>query len=174
MKRKSFEGSPCSIARSLDVLGDWWNPLILRECLYGIHRFEELQRWLGVGRNILTRRLKQLVDEGFLEKRLYQETPKRYEYLLTHKGYDATKVLMALMEFGEKWQFDEHGEPIRLYDRATDNRVHTLVVDSETGDPIDTRNLYPGPGPGFPYGEEVQRERFAEYFSRRSARNNDT
>lgn len=62
MKRKTFSGSPCQIARSLDVLGDWWNPLILRECTYCVHRFDEFHQWLGIGRNILTRRLSQLVS----------------------------------------------------------------------------------------------------------------
>jgi DNA-binding HxlR family transcriptional regulator len=168
MERKSFEKSPCSIARSLDVLGDWWTPLILRECLYGVHRFDEIQRWLGIGRNILTRRLSKLVEQGVLERRPYQERPPRYEYHLTDKGYDAAKLLVAMMPFGESWFFDEHREPILLYDRRTDRRVRPVLVDAETGEPIDPRTLYAGPGKAFPRSEKTRRERFAEYYERRS------
>lgn len=170
MERKNFEGAPCSIARSLDVIGDWWTPLILRECLYGIHRFDEIQRWLGIGRNILTQRLAQLTEQGVLERRLYQERPPRYEYHLTEKGYDAAKLLLAMMPFGEAWLFGAGNEPIRLYDRRTQRRVHPLLVDAETGESIDPRNLYAGPGPSFPQNDEVRRERFAEFYERQGAR----
>lgn len=169
MDRKSFEDVPCSIARSLDIVGDWWVPLIIRECLYGVHRFDELQDMLEIGRNILSRRLKKLVDQGVLEKRLYQERPARYEYHLTEMGYDAAKVLVAMMPFGERWTFDGR-EPIRLYDRRTERRVKPVLVDEETGEPIDPRQLYAGPGPGFPQSNEVRRWRFREYFERQKAR----
>jgi DNA-binding HxlR family transcriptional regulator len=166
MERTSFGNAPCAIARSLDVLGDWWTPLIVRECLYGVHRFGELQRWLGIGRNILTRRLALLVEQGLLEKRRYQDRPARFEYHLTDKGFDAAKVLVALMAFGEAWSFGREKEPIRLFDRETDQRVRPMLVDGETGDPIDVRRLYPGPGPSFPRAGGVRKERFAEYYQR--------
>ena len=82
MQRRSFSDVPCSIARSLDVFGDWWNPLIVRECLYGVRKFDELQSWLGIGRNILARRLETLVGAGVLEKRAYESRPPRFEYHL--------------------------------------------------------------------------------------------
>ena len=170
MERKRFQGAPCSIARSLDVMGDWWTPLILRECLYGVHRFDEIQRWLGIGRNILTRRLAQLVEQGVLERRQYQERPERYEYHLTDKGYDAAKLLLAIMPFGEAWFFGEEGEPIRLYDRRTDRRVRPVVVDAETGQAIDPREVYAGPGPSFPDEEGIRHDRFSEYYERRLER----
>ncbi|MEM6454891.1 MAG: helix-turn-helix domain-containing protein [Acidobacteriota bacterium] len=167
MQRKSFQSAPCSIARALDVLGDWWTPLILRECLYGVHRFDQFQRWLGIGRNILTRRLALLVDEGLLEKRAYQTRPLRHEYHLTEKGYDATSALMALLAFGERWYFADGGVPIRLYDRATDAPVRPQLVDGETGEPLDVRRLYAGPGPAFPAHPEIRRARFTEFLARR-------
>jgi DNA-binding HxlR family transcriptional regulator len=166
MERTSFRGAPCSIARSLDVLGDWWTPLILRECLYGVHRFGELQRWLGIGRNILTQRLALLVGQGLLEKRQYQERPERFEYHLTEKGYDACRLLVAMMPFGEAWYFGRGEEPIRLFDRETGRRVRPVLVDAETGEPIDVRRLYAGPGPSFPRSGDLRRERFAEYYQR--------
>ena len=146
MERKQFGETPCSIARSLDVVGDWWVPLILRECLYGMHRFDQMHRWLGISRNILTRRLAKLVEQGVLERRKYQDRPARFEYFLTDKGYDATKLLLAMMPFGETWLFDEGDEPIRLFDRRTKRRVRPILVDEETGERIDPRQLYAGQG----------------------------
>ncbi len=166
MERTTFGSAPCSIARSLDVLGDWWTPLIIRECMYGVNRFDDLQRWLGIGRNILTRRLALLVREGVLEKRAYQQHPARYEYHLTEKGYDAAKVLLAMMAFGERWSFGVGEEPILLFDRATGRRVRVAVVDAETGEALDARSLFAGPGKTFPNDGAVRRERFAEYFER--------
>lgn len=165
MERKRFDTSPCSIARSLDVLGDWWNPLILRECLYGSTRFDEMQRWLGISRNILTRRLAGLVIEGLLDKIAYQQKPVRYEYLLTDKGHDACLVLMALMPFGERWYFETGKHPIELRDRKTGERVVPALVNAHTGKPLDTRQLIPCPGPGFGAPSEVERKRFAEFYS---------
>ena len=120
MERKKFSGSPCSIARSLDVLGDWWNPLILRECLYGNARFDELQHWLDISRNILTRRLAGLVEEGLLAKVPYQDKPVRYEYQLTDKGHDACLVLIALMLFGERWYFERDKRRFRATDPSSE------------------------------------------------------
>ena len=164
MERKRFKTAPCSIARSLDVLGDWWNPLILRECLYGNTRFDELQRWLDISRNILTRRLVDLVEAGLLDKVAYQTKPARHEYRLTDKGHDACLVLMAVMPFGERWFFAQGNHPIELRDRETGKRVVPRVVDAETGKPLDTRSLIPCPGPGFEAPEHIIRERFAEFF----------
>jgi DNA-binding HxlR family transcriptional regulator len=147
------------------MVGDWWTPLIIRECLYGLHRFDELQFALDIGRNILSRRLRLLEDEGILERRQYQERPPRYEYHLTEKGYDAARALLAMMPFGERWCFDE-GEPIRLYSRSTGKRVRPVVVDEETGERIDPRDLYAGPGPSFPRAEKIRRWRFSEYYDR--------
>lgn len=166
MERKQFAADPCSIARSLDVLGDWWVPLIIRECLYGARRFEDLQRGLGIGRNILTRRLNQLVEQGVLERRPYQEGQGRHGYHLTEKGYDAARVVVAMMPFGEKWLFGGQTEPTRLYDRETGRRVRPILVDEATGAPLDPRSIYPGPGPSFPEDESLREERFAEYYSR--------
>ena len=166
MQRRNFSDAPCAIARSLDVVGDWWTPLIVREVLYGVTRFDDLQRWLGIGRNILSRRLQQLVEQGVLRRQPYRDRPSRSEYRLTDKGYAAATVILGLMPFGEQWFFDPGQEPIRLYDRKTDKRVRPLLVDAETGEPLDARELYAGPGPAFPSSESVRRERFEEYYER--------
>ncbi len=142
-------------------------PLIVRECLYGRHRFDELQRSLGIGRNILTRRLTKLVEAGVVEKRPYSARPVRYEYHLTDMGYDFATVLLAMMPFGEKWLFDGEREPIRLFHRETGQRVRPVLVDDHTGEAIDPRELYAGPGPAFPKDPAIRKEVFTEYFSRK-------
>ncbi|NUR03041.1 MAG: helix-turn-helix transcriptional regulator, partial [Streptomyces sp.] len=86
MKRTSFSNWPCSIARTMDLVGDAWTPLVLREAFYGIRRFDEFQKELGIARNTLADRLRLLVDEGLLDKRPYQDEPVRHDYVLTEKG----------------------------------------------------------------------------------------
>lgn len=92
----------CPVARTLDVVGEWWTVLIVRDAFIGARRFEDFRR-LGIADNILSTRLKRLVDEGILERRLYQERPERYEYLLTEKGRDLLLVVGAMATWGMKW-----------------------------------------------------------------------
>src|SRR5436190_8958064 len=103
MKRTPFARWPCSVARAVDLLGDWWTPLVLRQAFYGVRRFDDFQESLGIGRNVLTQRLNRLVDEGLLERRLYCEHPPRSEYVLTEKGRDFWPVLAAMTTWGDKW-----------------------------------------------------------------------
>ncbi len=112
MKRRSLADIPCSIARALDIVGEWWTPLILRDVLYGLHRFEELAEDLPIARNILSDRLKTLVAHDVLEKVIYADAPARYEYHLTDKGRELFGVLMALMAWGDRWEAGEDGPPV--------------------------------------------------------------
>jgi DNA-binding HxlR family transcriptional regulator len=170
VQRKTFEGVPCPIARTLDVIGDWWAPLIIRECLYGAERFDEIQAALGIGRNILSRRLEQMVEQEVLEKRPSEDHAARSTYHLTDKGYDAATVLLAMFSFAERWFFrGGRGEPIAIYDRGTGARVRPVVIDAQTRAPIDPRQLFAGPGPGFPPVEHVRRARFREHYAREDA-----
>jgi DNA-binding HxlR family transcriptional regulator len=149
MRRTRFQDWPCSVARTVDLLGDWWTPLVLREAFYGARRFDDFLV-LGIGRNILTERLARLVDEGVLTKVLYQERPKRYEYRLTPKGRELFGVLAAMIRWGDDWLAGDEGPPVELVDRATGAPVRPLVVDEHTGEPIDPRRLTVRAGPGFP------------------------
>ena len=88
MQRSSFSDMPCSVARTLDIIGEWWTLLILRDVFYGVRRFEALRSHLGISRKVLTSRLERLTGEGILKKVLYQTHPIRYEYRLTNKGLD--------------------------------------------------------------------------------------
>src|SRR5215813_1874676 len=96
MRRTSFAGMHCSMARSLEVMGDWWTPLILRDLHLGLSRFDELAEDLAISRNLLTTRLAALVKHGIVERRRYSEHPPRDAYVLTAAGRDLVPVLMAL------------------------------------------------------------------------------
>lgn len=148
MKRTPFADWPCSVARTVDILGDWWTPLVLRECYLGVRRFEDFQRSLGIGRNILTRRLTRLVDEGMLERRPYQERPLRHEYVLTAKGRDFFPVIAAIMRWGDTWLGGDAGPPVVLRHRTCDHDMHAEVVCSHCGEELTLRDVRGRPGPG--------------------------
>ncbi|MCP3988879.1 MAG: helix-turn-helix transcriptional regulator [Actinomycetia bacterium] len=104
MKRKSFEHMNCPIAQSLEVVGEWWTPLILRDTVaFGTTRFDEIQKSLGIAPTVLTSRLNALVETGLLERRQYNERPPRFEYLPTEAARDFEPVLEALHTWGRKW-----------------------------------------------------------------------
>jgi DNA-binding HxlR family transcriptional regulator len=103
MKRSSVGHLPCSIARSLDVVGEWWTPVILREIFHGHRRFEQILGRIGISRNILAERLGTLVEAGVIRQERYQERPARYGYHLTESGQELLPVLVALMQWGDKW-----------------------------------------------------------------------
>ncbi len=150
MKRTSFARWPCSIARTVDLLGDWWTPLVLRECFYGLTRFEDIQGSLGIGRNVLTGRLKRLALEGLLERKLYQRRPDRFEYHLTPKGRDFFPVLLAMLRWGDRWLDGERGIPIRLRHVTCGHATHAEVVCSECGERLEPEAIQAELGPGFP------------------------
>ena len=114
VKRTTFADHPCSIARTLDVVGEWWTPLILRDVAYGVRRFREIQDDLGISANVLADRLDALLAEGLLETRLYQERPERREYLLTSKGAELIPALLALKEWGDRWKWPGGQGPVSV------------------------------------------------------------
>ncbi len=104
MKRKSFEDMPCPIAQSLEVVGEWWTPLILRDIvIMGITRFDDIQADLAIAPTVLSSRLNHLVDTGMLERRQYNDHPPRFEYVPTEAATDFKPVLTALASWGRKW-----------------------------------------------------------------------
>ena len=129
MKRTSFEGDPCPIARALDVIGDWWSLLIIRDALLGRRRFGEFQKSLGLAKNILTTRLRMLVDEGILATGPASDGSAYQEYLLTDKGRGLFPVIVALRQWTEA--FDTHPE-----------QIDTILVDREKGAPVQKLALY--------------------------------
>jgi len=112
MKWDELEEEPCSVARTIGVIGDRWTLLILRECFLRTRRFEGFQSALGITRHLLAERLKKLVRTGILRRIPYQESPKRHEYILTQKGLDLYPIMMAIVHWGDTHMVDERGRPV--------------------------------------------------------------
>lgn len=146
MKNQPLYDMPCPIARSLGRVGDGWSILIMRDALAGFTRFDEFQKSSGVAPNILSRRLKQLVDDGLLEKVCYSSSPARYEYHLTPVGRDFRSVILALAEWGST-HFSPEGRQMQLVETATQRPVQMQLVDGENGQPLtsDKYQMVPGP-----------------------------
>ena len=147
MRRTRFDDWPCPIARATDLIGDWWTTLVLRDLFFGLRRFDQIQEELGIPRAVLAQRLERLVAEGMVTKVAYEERPPRYEYRLTEKGRDFFGVLAAMWRWGSDWLWDDAGPTVVLKDRESGRVVRPLVVDEETGDPIDVRTLRVGRAP---------------------------
>ena len=146
MRRKSFADMPCPIARSLEQVGEWWSILILRDAFYGLTRFDEFQKSLGIAPNMLTRRLNGLVEAGLLERRRYSEHPPRDEYVLTERGRDFRPVLLALLAWGNR-HFAPEGAAVELVNARTGVAVEPILVDRATGRPIGAPDYVLAPGP---------------------------
>jgi DNA-binding HxlR family transcriptional regulator len=150
MKRTSFANWPCSVARTMNLLGDWWTPLVLREAFYGISRFDQFQGELGIARNTLTDRLNRLVEYELLRKEQYQVDPVRYEYVLTEKGKDFYPVLAAMSAWGDRWLDKGAGPPIVFHHRSCDHDVAAEVVCSHCKEPLAAEDVEHRMGPGYP------------------------
>ena len=113
----------CSVARSLEVLGERWTLLVIRDVFYGKRRFDAIQEDLGVARNVLAARLSRLVEEGILEKRPYQDRPARYEYFLTEKGIELWPVMVTMMHWGDRWLATDEGPPVVIHHKECGGEV---------------------------------------------------
>ncbi|MBA4794178.1 helix-turn-helix domain-containing protein [Phenylobacterium sp.] len=148
MKWEELSREPCSVARTLAVIGDRWTLMILRDCFLGVRRFEAFQARLGISRSIVAERLNLLAAEGVLERRPYQERPVRHEYRLTAKGLDLHPVIMALVEWGDRHYAGEEGPPILRRHKGCGCDFHAVQVCSECGEPVAARDVEARPGPG--------------------------
>ncbi len=145
MLRREYEGQVCSIARALEVVGDRWTLLIVRDVALGTRRFDELLQSLGVATNVLTDRLQRLVAAGVLERELYSERPRRFEYRLTQKGRELGIPLLALMQWGDRHLSDK---PPRIARRRSDRAPVEVKVVAADGSPVPAADLEVVPGPG--------------------------
>jgi len=148
MKWQDLGDTPCSIARTLSVVGDRWTLLILRNAFLRLRRFEEFQQQLGITRHLLADRLLKLVEHGVLEKVAYQQNPPRHEYRLTAKGRDLYPVLMALVAWGDRWMDDGQGAPLLYRHSACGHRFAPVMACSECGAALEARAVQPLAGPG--------------------------
>ncbi|MCP4187263.1 MAG: helix-turn-helix transcriptional regulator [Gammaproteobacteria bacterium] len=136
------------ISHVLDIIGENWSLLIIREAFFGVRRFEEFQSELGIARNILTSRLKKLCLNEILERVPIKEGAKRHEYVLTHKGKELMPVLIALTQWGDKWVFGENAEPVIFMDRENQEPIAKINVLSARGQRLRPREIMVRSGPG--------------------------
>jgi DNA-binding HxlR family transcriptional regulator len=148
MQRTQFGEMACSIARTMDVVGEPWSPLIVRNIFIGIGRFDQLQQSLGISRKVLAERLRWLTETGVLERREYSGKPARYEYALTDKGLELFEVLMVMVRWGDKWLAGEAGPPVFYRHHACGQISHVELRCSECGEPMTATDIDVLPGPG--------------------------
>lgn len=148
MQRTQFSDRACSIARTLDLIGEPWSPLILRDVMVGIRRFDQIQAELGISRKVLAERLKWLVECGVLARSEYSVRPRRYEYVLTAEGVDLCDVLIAMARFGDRWLAGSAGPPVLYQHRPCGHIAPAAPRCERCGEPIraDTIDVLPGPG----------------------------
>jgi len=157
MKKKRIGDTQCPIARGLERVGEWWSILILRDALHGYTRFDQFQESLGIAPNMLTRRLASLVKSGLLERRLYNQRPPRYEYILTERGRDFRPVILALLAWGNR-HFTPEGKAVVLVDAKSGKQADPVLTDRATGKPLTDKDFVLRPGPA---AKARIRERYA-------------
>ena len=155
MERKSFADMHCSVAQCLEVVGEWWSMLIVRDAFLGVTRFDQFQQRLGISRNVLNQRLGHLVSAGVLDRTPYSDRPLRHEYLLTQKGRDLWPVLTAMRQWGDAHAAPD-GPPLELIHRACGHVVDAVLTCSACGAPISARDVRARRGPGGPAGAPAQ------------------
>ena len=167
MRRASFRDMNCSIAQTLEVIGDPWTMLVVRDLMFGLHRFNDIQASLGIPRNTLTARLDMLVAEGIAHKVAYQTNPERFDYHLTTKGRDLSSVIVTMMKWGDRWSRLAE-PPVHLVEDATGRRLDPHLVDRLTGTPLEEiryrpigENVPPRPAAGCGGSATVRKTRFS-------------
>ena len=155
MRKASFADMHCSIAQSLEVVGEWWTLLILRDAFLGVRRFEDFVERLGISRNVLAIRLDGLVTAGILERRPYDEARGRYDYLLTDKGRALWPVMTALRQWGDEWIYGDGNEPLLIEHRSCGCVTTAQMTCDRCGELLDVRSVRAVPRPGAT-SDEVQ------------------
>jgi DNA-binding HxlR family transcriptional regulator len=145
MLSRTYDSQACSMARSLEIVGERWTLLIIRDIFLGTRRFEDLHRSLGVARNILQARLELLVEEDVLEKRPYQDG--RFEYCLTEKGRELWPALVALLRWGDR-HYAPHGKPRLIKHRDCGGEVTEELACEKCGKSLKLQDVYWEWGPG--------------------------
>lgn len=140
----------CSIERAINPLGDRWTFLVLREAFFGVRRFSDMARNLGIARSVLSRRLDQLVDAGIFERVLYNERGGWHEYRLTEAGKELYDVVLAIMHWSDRHLAGPDGPPLLLRHTTCDHDTHGVVVCAHCRAPLVPRDVDPRPGPGAP------------------------
>ena len=145
MLKRDYEGQNCSVARALEVVGERWTLLIVRDAFLGLSRFEQFQENLGIARNVLADRLSRLVEEGILERVRYSERPERYEYRLTQKGRDLNLAITSLRQWGDRYLSEK---PPRVLRRKADRKPVVVALVPKGADVLRADEVESVPGPG--------------------------
>jgi DNA-binding HxlR family transcriptional regulator len=148
MLGNDYSKQVCGIASALEVIGERWSLLIVRDVFLGLRRFDEIQSDLGIARNVLQTRLTRLVEHGVLERHPYQERPSRYEYRLTEKGIDLWPTVFALMKWGDRYAATAAGPPVLVEHRDCGGAVDEHRVCERCGARLSARDVRALPGPG--------------------------
>jgi DNA-binding HxlR family transcriptional regulator len=148
MQRSSFREMHCSIGQSLEVVGEWWSLLIVRDAFMGVTRFDEFQERLRIARNVLNQRLSHLVDEGVFERVAYSERPPRFDYVLTEQGRDLWPVIVALRQWGDRWRAPD-GPPLQLVHRQCGHVADLVMVCQQCGEPVGPTDVSAIAEPGY-------------------------
>ncbi len=161
MLGREYKSQSCSIAGALEVVGERWSLLIIRDVLLGLRRFDELQAHLGIARNILDSRLRRLVEEGVLERRRYSERPERFEYRLTDKGLDLWPTVVALMQWGDRYATPENGPAVVIEHKNCGGALDGHRMCERCGARVSVRDAVARPGPGAAEGHPLVRREAA-------------
>jgi DNA-binding HxlR family transcriptional regulator len=145
---RDYPDQDCSAAYALEFIGERWTLLVIRDVFAGFRRFDEIQQDLGVARNVLTDRLRKLVDEGILERRRYSERPPRYEYFLTEKGIDLWPILITMMQWGDRHGDWSQGAPLVVRHKNCGGAIDDHFICERCGEHLWARDVYAAPGPG--------------------------
>ena len=163
MLNRDYPDQDCSAAYALELIGERWTLLVIRDIFAGFRRFDEIQQDLGVARNVLAGRLQRLVDDGILERRPYSDTPPRYEYFLTEKGIDLWPILVAMMRWGDRHADWTDGPPLVVRHKDCGGEMDDHFICERCGERLRARDAFAAPGPG-------ATPRVVERYERRRAR----
>jgi DNA-binding HxlR family transcriptional regulator len=144
---RTYENQACSIARALELIGDRWTLLVIRDAFSGVHRFDDFQKSLGIARNVLTERLGRLVDAGILRRVRYQDKPPRHEYRLTRKGVELWPLMIAAMKWGDR-HMATNGPPRLILHNDCGGEIDERLHCSRCGAELEPNDVYIEPGPG--------------------------
>lgn len=145
MVKNSFSHLCCPVARSMDVVGEWWSMLVLRDLMLagGIVRFDQFVEHLGISRNVLTERLKRLEAEAIITKQPVQEGGRRMEYKLTRKGWELMPIMIGFAQWFDRWRPDPERSPLRFVDRQQGEPIQQLQVMSADGRRLGPADILP-------------------------------
>jgi DNA-binding HxlR family transcriptional regulator len=148
MQLTSLADWNCSIARTLDVIGEWWTVLIIRDAFRGTSRFDDFHASLGMARSVLSARLRKLTEQGVLERTAYSEHPPRHEYHLTDKGKALYPIIVSMLQWGDTWAQAPDGPPVVLVHDACGTVTHPVLTCPHCNTEVSPANAHSEPGPG--------------------------